>query len=139
MTARQIQMEVCARHNVPPEAIESRTGCRQIVAARNEVMARWRVELGMSFAEIGRILHRHHTSVIHGVKNYLAANALTPEAPEHLESALVRQARLIASQAGMLGEQARQIEALASEIAELRTRVSRESGQGEFFAMRRSA
>src|SRR5665213_3947434 len=133
MTARQIQMEVAANHGISRESMMRSSNIAPIVAARNEAIFRCRTELGMSFPMIGRIFGKHHTSVIHAVRSHHAASGLPTDVrpgPERLEVSLVRQAVLI-------HQQARQIETLSSELAQLRTFAARTIGQGELFALPR--
>lgn len=133
MTARQITMEVCAKHEIPPVLMLRGGNQPEYVAARSEAMARCRNELRMSYPRIGKIFHRHHTTVIHAVQKFDKPESATPS-QQSLERRLVSQAQIIGSQARMMGEQARQIEELADEVAALRQLTARKAGQGELFA-----
>ncbi len=139
MTARQIQLEVCALHCVAHVDVVGKCGRPEVVAARNEAMARCRVELRMSYPQIARLFTKNHSTVMHGIRKHLGAAGEMLSSPEPMDRALVRQARMIASQAQMLGEQARQIAALAEEVAELRIVAARVAGQRELFAVQRKA
>jgi hypothetical protein len=142
MTAKQIIAETAAKHSLPVDLLtvhrRGRSGQRDVVAARNEAMARCRIECGMPYTQIGRIFRRHHSSVIHGVRPLLPVDPTqesrvvrrVPLPPERSGAILIRQARTI-------GEQARQIAELAGEVERLR--AAREDGQGELFAVRRTA
>ena len=61
---------IAKRHHVTPELIIDSApvrGTTQIAQARAEF---WSVliESGLGYAEIGRLLNRHHTSIMHGVR-----------------------------------------------------------------------
>jgi hypothetical protein len=131
MTARQIQMEVAAKHGISRDSMMRSSNVAPIVAARNEAMFRCRTELAMTFPAIARIFGKHHTSVIHGVRSHQATHGIpTDVRPERLEVALVRQAHLIQ-------QQAHQIETLTAELTQLRVFAARTIGQGELFALPR--
>jgi len=131
VTARQIQMEVCAAHGVSRDLLIDGGNQPKFVAARGEAMNRCRDELGMSAVQIGRLFRRHHTTVLHAIAQYRQRN---PAGASH-RSLLVRQARVIAEQGHVIAEQARQIEALAGEVE----RKHEAAQQSELFEIRRGA
>lgn len=59
--------EVARERGLMPGEIAGPGRSAALVAARQEVMAR-AVEGGRTVTEVGRTLHRHHTTVLHGVQ-----------------------------------------------------------------------
>jgi hypothetical protein len=142
MTARQIQMEVCATHGITHYML-IKGGEAKFVQARGEAMVRCHEELGMSYPQIGRLFQRHHTTVIHAIARYsrgpVPDRRYTATAPDSLERALVRQARIIASQGRTIADQSKQIEELAGEVEELCAAGMRTTEQRELFHQEKSA
>lgn len=68
--AIQLVETVCDRHGVTYQEVLGRGLETHVVAARQESMFLLRAS-GMAFAAIGRMLGRHHTTCIHGVRRYL--------------------------------------------------------------------
>jgi hypothetical protein len=132
MTARQIQMEVCALRGVSRDKLINGGNQPKLVAARGEAMARCRDELGMSYPQIGRLFGRHHTTVIHAIAKYRGEPDAAQDDPV-LKRAVARQARVIAEQGRVIAAQAKQLEALAGEVGELCAAGLRPSQQ-ELFA-----
>jgi chromosomal replication initiator protein len=63
--------EVAAKHNISTEYLIGHTRRAGVAWARFEIMHRARLELGMSYQLIGRVLGgRDHTTVMYGVKRY---------------------------------------------------------------------
>jgi chromosomal replication initiator protein len=72
---REILREVAANRGVQPQEILSRDKTRRVVKVRDEVIWRWRSELGYSYPKIARhIGMRDHTSALHAVRRHEAAN-----------------------------------------------------------------
>lgn len=70
---------VCRRRNVLIDDVLSRKRSKRLVGARSEIAKILRQNLGLSYPEIGAILHRDHTSIIHLVKKVNAD--VGPEIP----------------------------------------------------------
>lgn len=63
--------EVAETHNISTEYLIGHTRRTGVAWARFEIMWRARLELGMSYQLIGRVLGgRDHTTVMYGVKRY---------------------------------------------------------------------
>lgn len=63
--------EVAIKHNISTEYLIGHTRRAGVAWARFEIMWRARLELGMSYKLIGRVLGgRDHATIIHGVKRY---------------------------------------------------------------------
>lgn len=60
--------DVCRRHHVTREEVAGRTRTRSVSFARQDLWSRLRKQLGFSYAEIGRLFARNHTTVLHGVR-----------------------------------------------------------------------
>lgn len=59
-------------HGLPESALKAAYRDRRYVRARWDAMARMR-EAGLSLPAIGRALNRHHTSVMHGLRQMRGA------------------------------------------------------------------
>jgi chromosomal replication initiator protein len=67
----QVIRETATKHNVSTEHLIGHCRRTGVAWARFEIMWRARLELGMSYQLIGRILGgRDHTTIMHGVKRY---------------------------------------------------------------------
>jgi hypothetical protein len=129
VTAGEIIAEVAAKHGLTPEALKSKSNVREIAAARNEAMARCRLETPLSYPSIGRLFKKHHTSVIYAVETSLHPSlrrGMDLPRTESPDQTAVRQARLI-------GAQARQIAELSVQVETLSLQLARAAGQGELF------
>ena len=63
--------EVAATHNISTEYLIGHTRRAGVAWARFEIMHRARLELGMSYKLIGRVLGgRDHTTIMYGVRRY---------------------------------------------------------------------
>jgi chromosomal replication initiation ATPase DnaA len=71
-TWKSILLDVSRRHEVPIEEILSKASRRRVVFARQEAMHLFRSELGMSLPEIGHYLDRDHTTVLYGIRQFVA-------------------------------------------------------------------
>lgn len=124
MTAHQIIAEVYSSRGIARDRIRSTSREPHLVAARDEAMGRIRHELGVTYPRIGQMFGRHHSTVIHSVRKWMAAAGFDVQgrhAQETDHQALVRQARFIHSQAKIIAEQARQLEGLAQQLTVMRT------------------
>ena len=68
---KQILKEVAEKHGVTVKDIKSK--CRKLccIRPRHEAAYRIRMEQGLSFPQIGRVLgFRDHTTILHGIKRY---------------------------------------------------------------------
>lgn len=77
---REILKEVAQKHVVAPQAILGKSRHKPIVLARFEYVYRLHEEMGLSFAEIGRVLGRDHTTALHAYgrfKTMLASGEVT--------------------------------------------------------------
>lgn len=67
----QVIRETAAKHNVSTEHLIGHCRRAGVVWARFEIMWRARIELGMSYQLIARVLGgRDHTTIMYGVKRY---------------------------------------------------------------------
>lgn len=73
--ARAVADEVCRVHDIEIERVLAPTRKREVVAARQEIMARLHLDLGMSLPTVGALLGRDHTTVMHAVKKARANGA----------------------------------------------------------------
>jgi len=71
---KRICIEVAAKHNISYRELISERQHKNLAYARFEAMYRMQRELEMSFPAIGRRLHRHYSTVIHGVKRWEEMN-----------------------------------------------------------------
>lgn len=65
-----IMREVCAKYGVTLKDVLSRRRTGKIALPRQEIMWRLRHETPASLPQIGRMLHRDHTSVLYGIRRY---------------------------------------------------------------------
>lgn len=72
-TSAEIIKEVSLKHHVSVEEIVSQIRSAWVVAARFEAMYRIREERHLSWAQIGRLFGRDHTSVLHGWRKHKAS------------------------------------------------------------------
>lgn len=75
---------VAEKHGIGVHDILGASHHRYIVRARWEAFYRMRTEIKvlgmpMSLPEIGRRLHKDHTTVLNGIRRYCAENGLSPE------------------------------------------------------------
>lgn len=70
MTVAQIIALTAQAFEVDPEAILDRNNDARTVAARHTAMRLAFDQTGKSYPCIGRIFHRHHTTVIHAVRTW---------------------------------------------------------------------
>lgn len=76
-----------ARLGVPPPAfVAPRPGGRKVAEARQALMFALHEGLGLSYSEIGRRLHRDHTTVMHGVARAAARAAASPLSRAQLDA-----------------------------------------------------
>lgn len=69
---RRAVEEVAAKHAVPMRELTGPAKHRSLAYIRQEAMWSARQTTGASFPEIGRVLNRDHTTVIHGVRAHAA-------------------------------------------------------------------
>ena len=62
--------QVAASHNIDPALVMSNSMAKNVLSVRREVQWKARTELKMSYAKIGRIMKRDHTSVLSAVKKW---------------------------------------------------------------------
>ncbi len=105
-TWKDIQSEVAFEYSMSRQALLYKGSSKGKVAARREAMHRCRVELGMSFPDIGRAFNMHHTTVMHHI------GSVRPVARLSLSElrAVVRQ------QAGIIDAQTKHIAALSASL-----------------------
>lgn len=68
--------EIAIEHGQSVDDIRGARRHRQLVRARQHAAYRLRTETEMSFTQIGRVLRRDHTTIIHSVGMYAAENGL---------------------------------------------------------------
>jgi hypothetical protein len=66
---------VAKKHRIDPELIQGPLRFKKIVAARHELWWRVKTEMNYSYARIGRLANRDHSTIIHAVETF-AAKAL---------------------------------------------------------------
>lgn len=64
----RIMHAVAKMHGVPASEVMGKSRENHVVSARFEVFYRLRIDLAMSYAKIGSIFGRDHTTVMHGVR-----------------------------------------------------------------------
>lgn len=67
--SQRIMAETAAKHGVTLTEISGYSRKPKIVTARWHAISRLRNELRMSLAAIGRIVNRHHTTVLYALRN----------------------------------------------------------------------
>jgi hypothetical protein len=65
-----ILRQVCGKHQVGRSAILSLRRQQELIQARFELYYRLRNETRLSFPCIGRLVHRHHSTVLHGALRF---------------------------------------------------------------------
>lgn len=69
---RHIVEDVAEKHGVSFETMKGDNRRKGVTAARFEVCARLYAETGMSLPQIGRLLNKDHTTVLHGIRRHHA-------------------------------------------------------------------
>lgn len=64
----RIMHAVAKMHGVPASEVMGKSRENHVVSARFEIFYRLRIDLAMSYAKIGSIFGRDHTTVMHGVR-----------------------------------------------------------------------
>jgi hypothetical protein len=77
LTSMQILWQVCEAHNLEMSVLIGSRRSARVIPARQEAAFRMYCELDLSLQDIGRRMHRDHTSVIASIRRYLVCN---PEA-----------------------------------------------------------
>jgi chromosomal replication initiation ATPase DnaA len=78
--ALNIAKELAAKHHVTAEGILGRSRLQPLPELRHEVMAALWLS-GITIADVGRVMGRDHTSVLHGVRKALGPEAYAKETP----------------------------------------------------------
>jgi hypothetical protein len=85
-TLEAIMREVCEKHGMTESSMIGHRRTKSVVTARHELYYRAATETILSCAEIGRRLNRDHSSILHALIVYCAANGLShPRAPRALD------------------------------------------------------
>lgn len=71
-----VTKEICLRHKIPLSLIRSLQKSKQITAARFEVMYALRARCGRGIVEIGKFLHRDHSTVANGSERHAETHGL---------------------------------------------------------------
>ncbi len=74
LPARELMKQIGAKHGVSLDDILSARRQTDIAAARFEISARL-YERGLSYPQIGRLINRDHTTVIHAVRRHYELEA----------------------------------------------------------------
>lgn len=69
LTLEQILHQAADKHGLKVSDLKSQARTRHILKARNEAMRALRDQMGYSFAEIGRVFGKDHSTVINALKN----------------------------------------------------------------------
>lgn len=67
---RRIMKEVCDKHECTLEELKSENDRKKLAKARFEAYFLLSTELNMSSPRIGKIMNRHHSTVLHGIKRH---------------------------------------------------------------------
>jgi len=70
-TTEQIIAEVCEKYRVKRKDLLSPIRSQFVMPARFEAIYRIREEKALSWAQIGRIFNRDHTTILHGYRRHL--------------------------------------------------------------------
>lgn len=68
-TGKEVALRVCKAHGITMDELCSDQRHKKLVLARHEAMLAMSEETALSVTQIGRILNRDHTSVLHGVRS----------------------------------------------------------------------
>jgi chromosomal replication initiation ATPase DnaA len=70
---REILLEVANKHGLSPQELLEAKHSHKLSSARQELMWRWRHELGYSLPKIARLIGlKEHTSILYGLRCYAA-------------------------------------------------------------------
>lgn len=75
LKGRDIMEEECRRYGVTFAMIRSQRRDKRVVFIRHKIMYRMYAETGLSMPQIGRLMHRDHTAVLHGIRRHMARMA----------------------------------------------------------------
>jgi hypothetical protein len=64
--------EICQKYRLSLEEVTSDARHAHLVKVRQEIWYRIRVDLGMSYPEIGKRFNKDHTTILHGVRRHAA-------------------------------------------------------------------
>jgi chromosomal replication initiation ATPase DnaA len=109
VAAKQIQREVAAEHNMTRETMLYRGNSPGKVKARKSAMLRCRLELGMGYADIGRVFNMHHTTVTHHIGGVTAATLER----DHVASLVTT----VRAQAAVIADLTRHVTALSAALS----------------------
>lgn len=66
----RLAKEICERHGITGHELRGTLRRRHLTAARHEFCWRAVNELGFQMTQVGKYLHKDHTTVLHGVRKY---------------------------------------------------------------------
>jgi hypothetical protein len=72
----RIKIEVAAKHGLTVAELMGHSHRRGIVAARQEASYRAAAETKLSYPQIGRLLNRDHTTILHGIRRHAERHGL---------------------------------------------------------------
>lgn len=110
--ARKIQDEVAAEHNVSRQNMVFGGTSREFTAAKRTAMHRCRTELALSYPQIGKAFHCHHTTVMSHLKGMDSSDAKMRSTSRKAMLEVIRR------QAAIIHQQAEQIAFLTRAYAE---------------------
>jgi hypothetical protein len=67
---RLLAKEICEQHGADFDEVCGDRRYQRLVLIRQEIFYRIRVDLGMSYPEIGKRFNRDHTTILHGVRRH---------------------------------------------------------------------
>lgn len=67
---RLLAKEICEQHGADFDEVCGDRRYQHLVLIRQEIFYRIRVDLGMSYPEIGKRFNRDHTTILHGVRRH---------------------------------------------------------------------
>ncbi|WP_150526799.1 helix-turn-helix domain-containing protein [Roseibium sediminis] len=76
LRCEDVLLDVCTRHNTSLCVLRGAQRTKAVVSVRQEAMYLMRVQTAASLPQIGRMLHRDHTSVLHGSEMHALRNNL---------------------------------------------------------------
>ena len=77
ITFKIIMREVAIKHRIPVTSLKINSRSRPLVDARQECFYRLRHELNMTMHQIGTALNRDHSTVMHGIEQFILKNKET--------------------------------------------------------------
>lgn len=68
LTSMDILKQIATKHRVTIPLLVGQSRQQNLIKARREAVARMHLELGLSLSQIGRRMHRDHTTILHTIR-----------------------------------------------------------------------